>query len=258
MRSHGLFRSLFVLAVAGIGVPNVIACHVDAHTQVGESPPPTPPSPPAPPPPATTVAQPSPPPPPAPPKRVIALKGVQMKSATQIDMPGDIEFQKASSAIVMNDKTKRVLTQLAAILKDNPEITKLSIEGNTDNEGESKGFDNRKLSEQRAQAVIEWLSKQGVDSKRLTAVGKGSKNPLEPNDTPEHMAQNRRVEFHVREFNGQVTATETKATAAATNAPLANPPPPGTPPPTTTSPGSPAAAAPAPAPAAAAAKKSAK
>jgi hypothetical protein len=146
-----------------------------------------------------------------------------MKSATQIDMPGDIEFQKASAKIVLNDKTKKVLTQLAQIMKDNPEITRLSIEGNTDNEGETKGFDNVKLSQQRAQSVVEWLTKNGVDSKRLQPVGNGSKNPLAANDTPDHMAENRRVEFHVREFNGQGTSGSDSAGAAAAPTSSASP-----------------------------------
>jgi hypothetical protein len=145
-----------------------------------------------------------------------------MKSATQIDMPGDIEFQKASSKIVMNDKTKKVLAQLSSILKDNPEITQLSIEGNTDNLGEAKGFDNDKLSEQRAQSVVEWLAKSGVDTKRLAARGNGSKS-LAANDTPEHMAENRRIDFHVREFGGQpVAGREVASAASASAAPAAS------------------------------------
>jgi outer membrane protein OmpA-like peptidoglycan-associated protein len=216
---------LAVVAFATLGGPLVGAasCQVEGQAKVAQTPPPPPP---APPPPASTAAEVPPAPPPPAPRKVIALKGVQMKSATQIDMPGDIEFQKASAKIVMNDKTKKVLTQLAGILKDNPEITKLSIEGNTDNEGEGKGFDNEKLSEQRAQSVIEWLAKSGVDTKRLTARGNGSKNPLAANDTPEHMAENRRVEFHVREFDGKaVGVTEPAPLASASPAPAPTVPP---------------------------------
>ncbi|HZU84609.1 MAG TPA: OmpA family protein [Polyangiaceae bacterium] len=219
MKTYKILLPLVAVAAVGLAGMGAAGCHAEGHAQIGgaQTPPPAPPAPPAPPPPASTTAEAPapPPPPPAPPKRVVALKGVQMKSATQIDMPGDIEFQKASAKIVMNDKTKKVLTQLAAILKDNPEITKLSIEGNTDNEGESKGFDNVKLSQQRAQSVVEWLTKQGVDTKRLAAIGNGSKNPLAANDTPEHMAENRRVEFHVREFNGQSVPPEEGAGAQA-------------------------------------------
>jgi outer membrane protein OmpA-like peptidoglycan-associated protein len=229
MRKEQVLLMCSVIVIAGAGAIATPGCHAEAN--FGQAQPP-----PAPPPAPTVAETPPAPPPPAAPKRVIALKGVQMKSSTQIDMPGDIEFQKASSKIVMNDKTKKVLSQLAVIMKDNPEITRLSIEGNTDNEGETKGFDNLKLSQQRAQAVIDWLEKQGVDAKRLSAVGNGSKNPLSANDTPEHMALNRRVEFHVREFNGQGTSADEKPGAAPSTGSLAAATPtpavpPGPPPP---------------------------
>ena len=227
MRIHkGLLPVLVALLATGAVGAGVVGCNAQAEAKIGgDQPPPPPPAPPppAPPPPVTATAEAPPPPPPEPPKKVIALKGVQMKSATQIDMPGDIEFQKASAKFVMSDKTKKVLGQLASILKDNPDITKLSVEGNTDNEGEAKGFDNVKLSQQRAQSVIDWLTKQGVDAKRLSAVGNGSKNPLAANDTPEHMAENRRVEFHVREFGGQAVTPDTGgAQAASAAAPAAS------------------------------------
>jgi outer membrane protein OmpA-like peptidoglycan-associated protein len=214
MRIHKVFFPW--LAIAAFGVVGVAAsgCHADAKAKFGGEQPPPPP-PPAPPPPAT-VAEAPPPPPPPPEKKVIALKGVKMKSPTQIDMPGDIEFQTASSKIVMNAGSTKVLTQLSQIMKDNPEVTKLSIEGNTDNQGENKGFDNVKLSQQRAQSVVEWLTKNGVQAARLTAVGQGSHHPLAANDTPEHMAENRRVEFHVREFNGQAVSSEESSGAGAT------------------------------------------
>jgi outer membrane protein OmpA-like peptidoglycan-associated protein len=208
MKTYQLLPLCATIAV-GLATASVSGCHAEAQAKIGgDQPPPPPPTPAPPPPPASTTAEapPPPPPPPEPPKKVIALKGVQMKSATQIDMPGDIEFQKASGKMVLNEKTTKVLKQLSKIMKDNPEITRLSIEGNTDNEGEAKGFDNIKLSQQRAQSVIEWLTSNGIDAKRLAPIGNGSKNPLAPNDTPDHMAQNRRVEFHVREFNGQGVA----------------------------------------------------
>jgi outer membrane protein OmpA-like peptidoglycan-associated protein len=225
MRMDKVLLTWVAAAALAAGGSTLTACHAEGQAKIGGEQPPPPP-PPAPPPATTTAEAPPPPPPPPapePPKKVITLKGVQMKSATQIDMPGDIEFQKASAKIVMNDKTKKVLTQLASIMKDNPEITRLSIEGNTDNEGEAKGFDNLKLSQQRAQSVIEWLSKNGVDGKRLSAVGNGSKNPLAPNDTPEHMAGNRRVEFHVREFAGQAVSAPEGAGGAAGGATPAAP-----------------------------------
>jgi hypothetical protein len=126
-----------------------------------------------------------------------------MKSATKIDMPGDIEYTSGSAKIVLNDKSKKVLTQLATILKDNAEISKLRIEGNTDNAGEDKGFDNTKLSQERAQSIADYLTKNGVEAGRLVVVGYGSSHPLAANDSKEHMALNRYTDFVVQEFNGE-------------------------------------------------------
>jgi outer membrane protein OmpA-like peptidoglycan-associated protein len=139
-----------------------------------------------------------------------------MKSSTQIDLPGAIDFESGKATLKMTDQTKAVLAALLDILKQNPEVTTLSIEGNTDNAGEPK-FDNMKLSSERAAAVLDFLVKNGVDKGRLASVGYGSKQPLFPNDSPDHMAQNRRVEFHILGMNGKPVPHE--------------PPPPPPPPP---------------------------
>jgi len=222
MRIHKVFVPL--LALASFGLAGVVAsrCQAEAGAQIGGAttpPPPPPPAPPPPPPPASTAVE-APPPPPPPAKKAIQLRGVQMKSATQIDMPGDIEYQSGSHKIVMNDKSKKVLTQLNQILKDNPEVTKLRIEGHTDNAGENKGFDNVKLSQQRAQSVADYLSKNGIEAGRLVVKGYGSTHPLAPNDTPDHMAENRRTEFHVAEFSGQ--AVDSGDSGGTTPAPAAS------------------------------------
>jgi OOP family OmpA-OmpF porin len=125
-----------------------------------------------------------------------------MKSGSQIDMPGAIDFDKGKATITQTAGTKKVISTMAQVLKDNPSITSLSVEGNTDNAGEP-AFDNKGLSQGRAQSVVDALVAAGIDKGRLTAVGNGSSNPLVANDTPAHMALNRRVEFHVLGFNGQ-------------------------------------------------------
>jgi outer membrane protein OmpA-like peptidoglycan-associated protein len=145
-----------------------------------------------------------------------------MKSSTQIDLPGAIDFDMGKASLKMTDGTKAVLAALVDILKQNPEITTLSIEGNTDNEGEPK-FDNQKLSRERAASVLDYLVKNGVDKGRLAAEGFGSTHPLFPNDTPDHKAQNRRVEFHILGMNGKIIPHE--------------PAPPPPPPPVLTKPG---------------------
>jgi OmpA-OmpF porin, OOP family len=204
MRIHKVFLPLVAIAAIGFAGAATVGCHAEADAKIGgATPPPPPPAPPPPPPPPASTAVEAPPPPPPPPKKVITLKGVQMKSPTKIDMPGDIEYTSGSAKIVMNDKSKKILSGLATIMKDNAEITKLRIEGNTDNAGEDKGFDNMKLSQERAQSIADYLTKNGVDAGRLVVVGYGSTHPLAPNDTKEHMALNRYTDFVVQEFGGQ-------------------------------------------------------
>ncbi len=222
MRIHKVFLPLLAMTAIGFAGAATVGCHAEADAKIGGATPPPPPPPPEPPPPASTAVEAPPPPPPPPPKKVITLKGVQMKSASKIDMPGDIEYQSGSAKIVLNDKSKKVLTQLATILKDNGEITKLRIEGNTDNAGEDKGFDNVKLSTARAQSIADYLTKNGVDASRLVVVGYGSSHPLAANDTKEHMALNRYTDFVVQEFKGEpVEEGGPPPAAAAVPAPAA-------------------------------------
>src|SRR4030081_2958784 len=73
----------------------------------------------------------------------------------------------------------------------------IEIAGPTDADGED-GF-NQALSEKRAQAVADYLVKAGLPASRFTAMGYGSTQPVAENDTDEGKAQNRRIEFMVRE-----------------------------------------------------------
>jgi OmpA-OmpF porin, OOP family len=57
---------------------------------------------------------------------------------------------------------------------------------------------NRRLSQRRAQAVVSYLVRAGVDRQRLESAGYGATRPIMPNDTEAHMAKNRRIEFTVR------------------------------------------------------------
>lgn len=89
---------------------------------------------------------------------------------------------------------KNNLDRLVKVFKENPD-TNISIYGYTD----SKGSDsyNLALSERRANAVVAYLSANGIKRSRLTAKGMGEAEPIASNDTDAGRAQNRRVEFAI-------------------------------------------------------------
>ncbi|MFP4018535.1 MAG: OmpA family protein, partial [Bacteroidales bacterium] len=88
------------------------------------------------------------------------------------------------------------LERVANLLKENPSI-KLEISGHTDNVGSYVA--NKKLSEDRAESVVDYLIGQGVDRDRLKYVGHSFTKPVASNDTPEGRQKNRRVEFEILE-----------------------------------------------------------
>ena len=90
-----------------------------------------------------------------------------------------------------------VLQAVAGVLKTMPQIGKLSVEGHTDDQGKNK--DNLQLSQDRAQAVVEFLVREGIDRTRLTAVGHGEDMPVVEGKDDAARAANRRVEFLIIE-----------------------------------------------------------
>lgn len=90
--------------------------------------------------------------------------------------------------------TQVKLAKISGILLSHPGLT-IQIEGHTDSVG-SDEF-NQKLSEQRADAVRDFLASQGVPASSMTAKGFGKTDPIASNDTPEGRQKNRRVELVV-------------------------------------------------------------
>lgn len=90
-----------------------------------------------------------------------------------------------------------VLSAVAKVIKDMP--NEVVVEGHTDDRpiisGEFRS--NWELSTARAFSVVRYFIEQGVDPKRLSAIGYGEYRPLYPNDTDEHRAYNRRIEIDI-------------------------------------------------------------
>lgn len=129
------------------------------------------------------VEPPPPPPAPAPPpppvvKQKIVLRGV------------NFDFDKAT----IRSDAAEILDEAARILRDQPDV-RVSVDGHTDARGTDEY--NERLSERRATAVVDRLTRLGVGASRLQPQGYGESRPVASNDTEEGRAQNRRVELNV-------------------------------------------------------------
>ena len=86
------------------------------------------------------------------------------------------------------------LGELVSYLKNKDNI-KVEIAGHTDNVG--KDADNLKLSQQRADAIRNYVIKKGIQPARIIAKGYGAAEPIADNDTDEGRQLNRRTEVRV-------------------------------------------------------------
>ncbi len=103
-----------------------------------------------------------------------------------------INFPSASANIP--DANKSILDQAAALMQRAKHV-QLTVTGYTDATGNADA--NKKLSLQRAKAVVDYLVSKGVDPAQLRAAGMGQENPVADNSTPEGQFKNRRIEFEV-------------------------------------------------------------
>lgn len=84
------------------------------------------------------------------------------------------------------------LLRLTKVIKGHSDLRVL-VTGHTDSDG-SDNY-NDELSKKRAQAIIDFFAKQGLDENRLEFDFKGEKSPVDSNNTPEGKQKNRRVDF---------------------------------------------------------------
>jgi OmpA-OmpF porin, OOP family len=115
---------------------------------------------------------------------------------SQIQILGRVDFELRLAQLL--PESESVLMSVLQVLQNHSGIKRLRVEGHTDNRGSVQH--NFGLSLKRAEAVVAWLTRKGVDPSRLVAKGWGSQKPIDTNDSEDGRRNNRRVEFRVLEF----------------------------------------------------------
>jgi OmpA-OmpF porin, OOP family len=119
----------------------------------------------------------------------IKLEGSQIRILQQVHFA-------TGSATILADSFP-MLQEIVNLLKANPSIKKLMIEGHTDDQGADAY--NLNLSKLRAASVKAFIVQHGIDAGRLDSQGYGETRPIDDNKTAAGRAKNRRVEFKITE-----------------------------------------------------------
>ena len=113
-------------------------------------------------------------------------------SATEnINLSG-VNFETGSANLTQDSFP--ILDEAAATLLKHPSL-KIEVGGHTDNTGSQAA--NERLSQKRAESVMQYLISKGIKAENLSAKGYGFSQPIADNATPEGKAKNRRVELKI-------------------------------------------------------------
>jgi outer membrane protein OmpA-like peptidoglycan-associated protein len=106
-----------------------------------------------------------------------------------------VNFKPDSDQLVTGKAPEKALLELVEFLKKNPEI-RIEIGGHTAARGDDDPA-TIKLSERRADTVVKYLVKKGIDASRLTSKGYGGSKPIADGKTDAGAKKNRRVEVMI-------------------------------------------------------------
>jgi outer membrane protein OmpA-like peptidoglycan-associated protein len=122
--------------------------------------------------------------------KLARLSAKVTETEVTIQLSGSILFDFDSAQI--RPDAERTLSDVKSVIASYAGRP-VRIEGHTDSIASDQY--NQKLSEQRAQSVVDWFAKNGIERPRLTAFGAGETKPVASNDTSAGRQQNRRVEI---------------------------------------------------------------
>jgi OOP family OmpA-OmpF porin len=139
-------------------------------------------------------------------EHTLAIQGTPLAPVAETKPPPRVELRDNKIAIhekiqfdydkaTIRDASAGLMTEIADVIKKNPQLKKLRIDGYASAEGDAQH--NQVLSTNRAQAVVAYLAKLGVSGTQLAAVGHGEDNPIADNGTAAGREANRRVEFTI-------------------------------------------------------------
>jgi outer membrane protein OmpA-like peptidoglycan-associated protein len=111
--------------------------------------------------------------------------------ADRVEIDETVLFEIGKATLLAESQS--LLDDVATVLVQHPEVKYVEVAGHTDSTG--KAAKNRKLSQDRAEAVRLYLIDKSVAAERLTAKGYGPDKPIADNKTKEGRDKNRRVEF---------------------------------------------------------------
>lgn len=113
----------------------------------------------------------------------------------EIKLNKSVNFEHDSAEITPDSFA--LLEEIATVMNERPDVKLAEVQGHTDNSGASAY--NLKLSQERAESVVNALVRLGVARGRLEAKGYGQEKPLVPNTTEPNMAKNRRVQIIIKQ-----------------------------------------------------------
>ncbi|MCB9764304.1 MAG: OmpA family protein [Alphaproteobacteria bacterium] len=126
----------------------------------------------------------------------VELKDTQVKvTAQEVRILQQVFFE--TDKAVIRPESYALLDEVANTLVVNPQIRLVEVQGHTDSVGSAEY--NQQLSEDRANAVRQYLIDKGVSARRLQARGYGNTRPLGSEETEAGRAENRRVQFEIVE-----------------------------------------------------------
>ncbi|MCR9142141.1 MAG: OmpA family protein [bacterium] len=122
--------------------------------------------------------------------------GGETQSAPDAATIDALQLSFSKKTVEIDERLASRLDLVARFMREQPRA-KLEITGHTCNIGQHE--DNDRLAQERAEAVRDLLARRGVSSERLTAVGRGEREPIASNSSEAGRILNRRVEFRVVE-----------------------------------------------------------